>query len=162
MKIVKYVALLMLVLIMPGCAGLAVGTYDRHETLNSSPSLSKGKGQRGLQSHAGAYSEAEIVQLWGKPDEVKESGSCRLLVYNDGLAWSGVFAFVGVVPVPVAVPVGHYKNTFYLQEGKCVGLVSQYGEVGSAFGWMMSDEKAGFVSGDVHNGVRKVATDFCR
>jgi hypothetical protein len=132
MKFVKFSLLLILPMTLSGCFGLAVGSYGKHERLVTSFALAKGKNTFGGSVHPGAYSESDIVRLWGEPDGIATNDCCEVLSYNAGWSWSGVGAFVIVVPVPLLVPSGHYANRFYFKDGKCVGLVSEYGEVSLA------------------------------
>jgi hypothetical protein len=160
MKFVKFFLLLMLPL-LSGCAGLAVGSYGKHEQLKTSFALAKGKNNFGWSVHSGAYSESEIVGLWGEPDGIAKNGCCKVLSYHDGWSWSGVGAFVIIVPIPLLIPSGHYENRFYLKDGKCVGLISEYGEVSKVYGFMWGDNDGGFIAGDAPNGPRKVPLSFC-
>ena len=152
----------MLPLVSSGCFGLAVGSYGKHERLNTSFALAQGRNNLGGFVHPGAYSEAEILSLWGEPDGTTTNECCTMLSYRNGHSWSGVGAFVIVIPVPLLVPSGHYETRFYLKDGKCVGLVSEYGEVSKVYGFMWADNGGGFVAGDARNGPRKIALDFCK
>jgi hypothetical protein len=162
MKFVKLTLLLMLPLFLSGCFGLAVGTYGKHQKLTTGFVLAKGKNNFGISSHPEDYSEADITRFWGKPDETTLSGCCKVLKYHDGISWAGVGAFVIVVPIPLLLPSGHYNTSLYLKGGKCVGLVSEYGEVSQIYGFMWADNGGGFVSGDAKNGPRRVPLDFCK
>ena len=162
MRFTKFTLLLMLPLFLSGCFGLAVGSYGRHERLDTSVSLAKGKNNYGESIHSGAYSESEIINLWGEPDEIATNDCCKVLSYHNGCSWSGVGAFLIVVPIPLLVPSGHYETRFYLKDGKCVGLVSEYGEVSQVYGFMWGDNGGGFVAGDAPNGPRKVPINFCK
>jgi len=162
MKFIKFILLATLPMFLSGCLGLAVGTYGKHERLTTSFALTKGKNSFRDFAQPGNYSEADIIRLWGKPDEIASNDYCRVLEYHEGLSWAGVGAFVIAVPVPLLFPSGHYDNSFYLKDGRCVGLVSQYGEVSKAFGYIWADNGGGFVAGDMPNGPRKVSLDFCK
>jgi len=152
----------MLPLFLSGCFGLAVGTFGRHERLHPSISLAQGKNNFGSSFHSDAYSESEIVSLWGVPDETETNDCCKVLSYHDGCSWSGVGAFLIVVPIPLLVPSGHYENRFYLKDGKCVGLVSEYGEVSKIYGFIWADNGGGFTAGDAPGEPRKVPLNFCK
>ena len=162
MRFTKFTLLLMLPLFLSGCCGLAVGSYGRHERLKTAVSLAKGKNNFGGSIHSGDYSESEIVSLWGAPDGTATNDCCKVLSYHKGCSWSGVGAFLIIVPIPLIVPSGHYENRFYLKDGKCVGLVSEYGEVSQVYGFMWGDNDGGFVAGDAPNGPRKVSLNFCK
>jgi hypothetical protein len=162
MKFAKLSLLLILPLTLSGCFGLAVGSYGRHERLHTFVSLAKGKGNFASHNHSSAYSESETISLWGAPDRIATNGCCRVLGYHNGWSWSGVGAFVLIVPVPLVVPSGHYENRFYFKDGKCVGLVSEYGEESNVYGFMWGDNGGGFIAGDAPCGPRKVPLDFCK
>ena len=148
---------------LSGCLGLAVGSYGKHERLHPSFALAKGKNNFGGFSVAARdYSESEILSLWGEPDGITTNDCCKVLSYHDGYSWSGVGAFVVVAPVPLLVPTGHYENRFYLKNEKCVGFVSEQGDVCIAYGFIWADNGGGFVTGDASNGPRKIPLNFCK
>ncbi|MDD5138650.1 MAG: hypothetical protein PHY43_00135 [Verrucomicrobiales bacterium] len=149
-------------IVLSGCIGLAVGSYGKHERLDTSFALTQGKNNFGGSVPSEAYSEPEILSLWGEPDRITTNKCCRVLSYRNDCSWSGVGAFVIIIPVPLLVPSGHYENRFYLKDGKCVGLVSEYGEVSQVYGFMWADNGGGFVAGDAPNGSRKIPLDFCK
>lgn len=122
-------------LLMAGCAGLAVGTYGKKEWERTDFTLAKERNQFSFAKRDSPYTSSEIVDHWGKPDDVQSHEDCEVLIYKDGTSWAGAGAFVGVVPVPLAVPNGSYKNRFYLSQGVAVGLVQEYGEVDRAVGY---------------------------
>ncbi len=137
--------------LLSGCAGLAVATYGKKESASTNFALAKGRNQFSYTKHDAAYSKEEIVALWGKPDDTKAYQGCEILIYKDGTSWSGAGAFVGVVPIPLAVPTGSYKNRIYLRSNASVGLVQEYGEVDRAVGYICGGNECKASSGEKVN-----------
>lgn len=161
MKYIKGIFALMIAVVFSGCAGIAVGTYGKHEKLRTSYSLLEGRNNFGYRTDPGGYSEEDILRLWGEPDSIEFSGTCKVLSYRNGRAWSGVGAFVFLVPVPLLVPSGYYENRFYINEDDSVALVTEYGEVKYAFGSMMGSNEARFLAGRVNEEQTKADLGFC-
>ena len=72
-------------------------------------------------------------------------------MFTSGVSWSGFGAFVGVLPIPLAIPTGRYETRLYVREDKVVGKASEYGEITNAFGYMCGSNECGFVAGPVNS-----------
>ncbi|WP_444906195.1 hypothetical protein [Microbulbifer sp. SSSA008] len=134
-----------------GCVGLAVGTYGKKEWVRTKFSLGKERNQFAFEKRDSPYSETEIIEHWGNPDTVDQFEECKVLIFKDGTSWAGAGAFVGVVPVPIAVPTGTYKNRFYLRNNSAVGLIQEYGEVDRALGYTCGSNECAASSGEKVN-----------
>ena len=119
-----------------GCVGLAVGTYGKKELVRTDFTLAGVRNQFSFTKRYRSYTKTEIIEHWGEPDDIQAHENCEILIYKEGMSWAGVGAFVGVVPVPLLVPTGTYKNRFYLQRSVAVGLIQEYGEVDRAVGYI--------------------------
>jgi len=108
-------------LAMSGCAGLAVGTYGKKEWARTDFTLTNVRNQFSFGKRDETYTKTEIIELWGEPDDVAAHQNCEVLVYKNGTSWAGAGGFVGIVPIPLVVPTGTYKNRFYLQ--KAIGVL---------------------------------------
>lgn len=131
----RILPIILLVTVLSGCTGIAVGTYGKKEWVRTEFSLAKARNQFSFEKHSGSYSRADIAAYWGEPDAVESFKACEVLIYKDGTSWAGVGAFVVVVPVPLLVPMGSYNNRFYLRDGVAVGLIQEYGEVKRMIGY---------------------------
>ena len=148
-------------MIISSCGGLALGTYGTHEHLRTNFKLDQNKNQ--LQHFKSEkYTKDSIISLWGKPDATGVDGSHNTITYYNGKNWSGVGAFIAVVPVPLIIPSGNKKQTFYFKNNQCVGLVQEYGEVKSAFGFMCGSNECKFVAGRTDNGKVKGETNWSK
>lgn len=134
-----------------GCAGAAVGTFGTKELASTDFVLAPARNEFSFSLEPVSYTRDEVVDLWGTPDSVETFAACEVLVYDDGVSWSGAGAFVGVVPVPLAVPSGRYQNRFYAREGRVVGLVREYGEVDRMAGYMCGSNECGAMAGEKVN-----------
>ena len=152
----------LLVLVMcfflAGCAGLAAGTYGKHEI---------GKTEFGLRPERNefsfsveTYSPDQVIVLWGEPDEKQTRGICTVFGYENGTSWSGGGVFVGIVPVPLVVPSGNYWNYIYFKDQKSVGAVVEYGEVKDAVGVTCGSNECGGIAGDAGNSPEMSASEF--
>lgn len=137
--------------LMSGCVGLGVGTYGKKEWVKTDFSLGKERNQFSFDNRKIPYSEEEIIANWGKPDAIETYKHCRILVYKDGTSWVGAGAFVGVIPVPLAVPSGTYKNRFYLQNDSALGVIQEYGEIDRAVGYACGSNECGAHTGEKIN-----------
>ncbi|TKB45164.1 hypothetical protein [Thalassotalea mangrovi] len=146
----KLILLLALVMPLSGCVGLAVGTFGTFETKVSKPDISEERNQFDYKIEAPTFTKEALVNSWGEADEIIQDGVCEVLIYHDGYSWSGVGAFVVVVPIPLLVPSGYDENRFYFKDGYSVGLIKEYGEVTSALGYMCGSNECKFLSGTVN------------
>lgn len=140
--------IILLVTVLSGCAGIAVGTYGKKEWVRTEFSLAKARNQFSFEARSSSYSRADIAEHWGEPDATESVEACEVLIYKDGTSWAGVGAFVVVVPVPLMVPTGSYKNRFYLRDGVAVGLIQEYGEVKRMVGYTCGSNECGASFGE--------------
>ena len=76
---------------------------------------------------ASAASQADIAQesvlsTWGKPDLSENVGGIERWTYNAGLSWRGVLLMAVVIPIPLAVPVGHDQLVLDFQSKKLAAI----------------------------------------
>ena len=147
----RTISIVLAMSLLSGCVGLAVGTYGKKEWVRTEFSLAKERNKFSFEEREARYTETEIIDHWGEPDAVESYQECKVLVYKDGTSWAGAGAFVGVVPVPLAVPTGSYKNRFYLQQQQAVGLVQEYGDVGRMAGYTCGSNECGTTTGEKVN-----------
>lgn len=77
--------------------------------------------------------------------------------------WSGIGAFVVIVPIPLVIPSGHDETKFYFIDNASVAAITEYGEVTSMFGYMCGSNECGFKAGPVNSDkTRKVTVDWCK
>lgn len=149
-------------LTLSGCVGLAVGSYGTFENKQEQFQLSDKRNEFKRFSEPKSYNKELVLTLWGQPDEIKQTGACETLIYHDGYTWSGIGAFVLIVPIPLAVPSGYDETRIYLRDGKTVGSVSEYGEITSMFGYMCGSNECDFNVGAVNQDkTRKVDITWC-
>ncbi len=84
------------------------------------------------------------------PAAMERIDQCEVLTFRQGLRWSGVGAFIGVVPVPLMMPTGRHVSSVFVREGRVVGTVTEHGEVRSAVGYLCGSNACGFVAGPVN------------
>lgn len=147
--------------LVTGCAGLAVGTYGTFEFHQDKFNLSD---QRLQQNHGEnkVYTKEQVISLWGNPDKISATGSCEVFTYQNGYTWSGVGAFVLIVPIPLVIPSGHNETKIYFINNQSVKLTSEYGEVSRMFGYMCGSNECRFESGIVNQDKKRaVAVTWC-
>ncbi len=150
-----------------GCVGLAVGTFDETEIGGSSFDLRPNLYWMIITPHDKRYTQAEIVGLWGEPTRATRHGQCDVLVYRDGLNWSGVWAYVLVVPIPIGIPTSSNETRIYLRDGLSVGMVAEQTENDFTLGFMCGEMDCGFLAGrvdafqGVENSPRHVDIEWC-
>ena len=146
---VKWLVLVVLLALLPGCAGFGVATYGKHEAAREEFGLASERNDFSFDVQT--YAPEEVTSLWGEPDRRDVSGECTVFGFKKGTSWSGGGVFVGIVPIPVAVPNGNYWNYIYFRDGESVGAVVEYGEVKDAVGvFCGSNEWTSGVEGDVN------------
>jgi len=150
-----------LMLLLSGCAGLAVGTFVTFESEQNDVSISSERNSFDYEVNPKPLSKDELISAWGEPDESYSFGSCEVVTYYDGYSWSGFGAFVVVIPLPILVPTGHDENRFYFINDQSVGLVKEYGEVSSALGYMCGSNECNGLAGPVNENKRKVDVKWC-
>jgi len=137
--------------LLTSCVGLAVGTYGTKEWPREKFSLANERNRFSFEQRQHPYSQDQVIELWGEPDEVQEYEGCEVLVYENGTSWAGVGAFVGVVPVPAMVPTGKYENRIYLLNGETRGLIQEYGEADRGVGYMCGSDDCEALYGQQQN-----------
>ncbi|WP_371189013.1 hypothetical protein [Thalassotalea maritima] len=148
-------------LCLSGCVGLAVGTYGTFESQKDNFNLTDKRNQQGYGENT-SYSKEHVISLWGTPDNITTKGSCDIFSYHDGYNWSGVGAFVVVVPIPLVIPSGADETKIYFKNNQSVKLVSEYGEITGMFGYMCGSNECGFKSGAVNTDKpRTVPVTWC-
>ena len=151
-----------LTMTLSGCVGLAVGSYGTYESKRDSFKLENKRNDVNYYSESASYSKDQVISLWGEPDEISVNGSCDVLTYHDGYNWSGVGAFVFIVPIPLAVPSGHDETKIYFKNNQSVKLISEYGEITGVFGYMCGSNECGFKAGAVNTDkTRVVPVTWC-
>lgn len=158
----RIILTVLVVLHLSGCVGLAVGSYGTFESKKEKFRLSTEPHKFEFGLNKQDYTQKQVIKLWGVPDEQYTEGKCSVLSYHDGYNWSGVGAFVILVPIPLVVPSGKDETNFYFIENKSVAAITEYGEVTGMFGYMCGSNECGFQSGSVNtDNIRKVSTDWC-
>ena len=158
----KKLSIVCLGLLLQGCVGLAVGTYGTFEDEKSSVSISSKRNELSYGSNATTVTKETLVSSWGEPDAIERIGSCEVVTYHDGYSWSGVGAFVVFLPVPLMVPSGKDESRFYFVDDQFVRLVSEYGEVTGALGYMCGSNECKGLAGPVNTDkAREVKVTWC-
>ncbi len=73
--------------LLSGCAGVAVGTYGKHESAQENFCINKEKNNTMCyNSPVNGYTQEEVISLWGKPDKKDKYKSCVVYLYDNGVA----------------------------------------------------------------------------
>ena len=152
-----------LTITLSGCVGLAVGSYGTYESKKDTFKLENKRNDVNYYSESTSYSKEQVISLWGEPDEITTNGSCDVLTYHDGYNWSGIGAFLVIVPIPLAVPSGHDETKIYFKNNQSIKLTSEYGEITGMFGYMCGSNECGFKAGAVNTDkARVVPVTWCK
>jgi hypothetical protein len=158
----RILVVLISLLFLSGCIGLSVGSYGTFESKKESFNLLEQRNEQGYGENK-SYSKEEVISLWGKPDKISTNGSCDVLTYHDGYNWSGVGAFVLIVPIPLALPTGNDETKIYFKNNQSIKLTSEYGEITGMFGYMCGSNKCGFHAGAVNTDkTRIIPVTWCK
>lgn len=133
-----------------GCVGLVLGTFDESEVAGSGFELHADRHWAFQLPPDRRYTKAEIIGIWGEPRETTRQQECEVLVYQDGLSWSGLWAYVLFVPIPVGVPTSASEIRIYLREDRGVGLVAEGTANDFSLGFMCGRQICGFLGGRVN------------
>ena len=152
---------LTLLISLSGCVGLAVGSYGTFESKKENFNLSEQRNKQGYGKNK-SYSKEQVITLWGTPDEISSKGACDVLTYHDGYNWSGIGAYVLIVPIPLALPSGNDETKIYFKNNQSIKLTSEYGEITGMFGYMCGSNACGFKTGAVNTDKpRKIPVTWC-
>ncbi|MBY6185368.1 hypothetical protein KUV89_01755 [Marinobacter hydrocarbonoclasticus] len=147
---------------LSGCVGLAVGTFGTYESLKPNPAITAEKNEFGFGQPDQPLTKSALIAAWGEPDATRSEGRCEVLSYYDGYNWSGIGAFVAVVPIPLVVPSGHDENRFYFIDGQSVAAVTEYGEVTGGLGYVCGSNECQWLTGPVNTEkTRRADLSFC-
>jgi len=133
-----------------GCVGLVVGTFDESEIGGTGFELHADRHWAFQVPQERRYTKVEIIGIWGEPREATRHQDCEVLVYRDGLSWSGLWAYVLFVPVPIGVPTSTSEIRIYLREDRSVGIVAEGTANDFSFGFMCGELICGFLGGRVN------------
>ncbi|MDN3651668.1 hypothetical protein QWY77_02670 [Thalassotalea ponticola] len=159
--IMRILIVFMSLLCLSGCVGLAIGTFGTYELQKDSFGFIEGRLNLS-QGEQIPYSKEEVVSLWGQPDKTDTIGNCEVFTYHDGYSWSGVGAFVIIVPIPLLVPSGNSETKVYFKNNQSVKLISEYGEVTGLLGYMCGSNECQFNAGPVNLEVpRTIPITWC-
>lgn len=151
-----------LAVFLHGCVGLAVGTYGTFEGEKTSVSISNKRNAFSYGGSSTPLTKEVLLSSWGEPDAVDQVGHCEVVTYHDGYTWSGVGAFFVFFPIPLLIPTGHDENRFYFVDGELVGLVTEYGDVTGALGYMCGSNACRGLAGRVNaDKPRKITVKWC-
>jgi hypothetical protein len=100
-------------------------------------------------TNAVAYTPEWLKQNCGKPAAISRVGPGshdQIWSYNRGTIWEGVFLYVGVGPIPIALPVAKEKIQLVLRDGQVTSATNtRPHKLGGAFG--MGFGPCGFACG---------------
>lgn len=67
-------------------------------------------------------SRSDLERHWGAADEVEviDARTARWRYVSDGLRWNGIMPIIGVVPIPLLVPMGRESVTFTIRDERVV------------------------------------------
>ena len=98
---------LALTLCLSGCFG--IGTLFTETTVVDNPVISQKKGHIWVKAdmpRERTVMASELLDYWGKPDEIIKNDTEEVWIYQFGLRWNGLgLAFI--IPIPLIVPIGH-------------------------------------------------------
>jgi len=142
----RKIIVIFLAQVITGCMGVSVGTFGTFEIKQENISLTK----------------EQLISRNGVPDDISTTGNCEVLTYFDGYSWSGIGAFVVIIPVPLLVPSGYDETRYYFINGKSVASVSEYGEITGALGFMCGSNECEALAGPVNTDkTREVKVTWC-
>lgn len=161
MNAMRFILILFPAFFLTGCVGFAVGSYGTFESKYEKFTLRAERNKFGY-GDPKPYTTESVVEFWGKPDESFQEGKCTVYSYHDGFSWSGVGAFVLVIPIPLLVPTGNDEIRIYFRDNQSIAAVSEFGKETSVFGFLCGSNECGFRAGAVNTDIpRKVDVDWC-
>lgn len=136
-----FVALCSLVM-LSGCVG--VGMIQEHTySDDANLVLTKERGFIDKQLGQPKVKKEDALRAWGPPEKVGYEGQIEVWEYRRELAWSGPFAVLGFIPIPLVFPVG-YRNTYlYFTEDILTKVVREFGAPDGAICGLSWDWSAG-------------------
>jgi hypothetical protein len=123
-----------LLLCLPGCF-FGVGTVFTETTVVDAPLISQKKGHIWVKTEMPrqrTIMASELLEYWGEPDEIVKINGDEAWIYQFGLRWNGLMVAV-IIPIPLAVPVGHDELSFSIDEDKQVNSVTIKGMEDNGF-----------------------------
>lgn len=137
-------------LLLSGCVGLTIQTIHTQKYALSEFSRSDLDLYEEYDGSVSSYTKEEIIQLIGEPDEMGVYKNCDVYTYRNGFSWSGVGAYIVVIPVPILFPTGIDEDVLYFREDKTVGIVKEMAQEQSSYGYMCGELRCTFLYGRVN------------
>ena len=129
---------LALLLCLSGCF-FGIGAIYTETIVVDDPVISQKKGHIWVKTEMPrerAVLASELLEYWGEPDEIVKTNGDEAWIYQFGLRWNGLGVGFGLLPVPLAIPVGHKKLSFSIDQEK--HLVSVTIRAHGGYGFMCS------------------------
>ena len=125
---------LALLLCLSGCF-FGIGTIFTETTVVDNPVISQKKGHIWVKTEMPrerAILTSELLEYWGEPDEIVKNNGDEAWIYQFELRWNGLgIAFI--IPIPLAVPVGHEQVSFAVAADKHIISVTIKGMESNGF-----------------------------
>ena len=119
--LIKLILICLIIPMLSNCALILVGyapissekTVTEVSALGASFVGVSGKRVTPMKNECSSYirdkSEAfstkeELLKEWGKPDKIEKNDIVERFIYNGSLQFSGIFAVVMIVPIPIIFP----------------------------------------------------------
>ena len=157
----KNVLIICICFLLSSCAGLAIGTFGTRESTRNNFDISNQKNEFENTALKNILTKEELISAWGEPNQLHQKGKCEVLTYHDGFSWSGVGAFLIIIPIPILIPTGYDENRFYFVKGQSVGLVQEYGKVTGALGYMCGSNECKWYAGSASESKRAADFNWC-
>ena len=126
--------------LLTDCIGLKIVAGTRRE--NSGQALYR----NGIPAEQQRITPAKVLETWGNPRRRFVRHGQEHWVYNDGLLWQGIVAWV-VIPVPVLVPMGVHRKRLVFEHDSLVSCTTR-NTLYMSFGLFCNDIRCRTVFGE--------------
>lgn len=123
-------------LLLSGCVGLGVSVEGNQEMTLSNPRINVQKNGLDPEENPAPWIKSEdLLYYWGEPDKKKqmEDGSV-LWKYKFGLRWNGIGTLLGVIPLPLMLPVGKDYIEFKIENDWIVSATTKQNAQTAVYG----------------------------
>jgi hypothetical protein len=123
--------------LLSGCYGIGMAVFGPETEVSDQKSINK----------------EDFIRIYGIPNKInKLSETDEVLIYNDGLGWSGIMPYISFfipIPIPLAIPTHSKWREYYVSnsvvqkkkirftsESNCFAGYGIEDESGSPYHWM--------------------------
>lgn len=143
--------LLLFIVYLQGCVGVSVGTFGTETAETKTPSPKSLDYKASFPITQKYFTKQDFIDALGEPDNESYYKNCEVITYYNGFSWSGLTAYLLIVPIPLFLPSGIDESSVYFRGGYATALTQEYGTEKQTYGYICGELGCKTINGYVHS-----------